>query len=290
MEIAHQIVDDETPIARYISFEKFFHMMAFQEAFWPSLHKLRDASGNQGDPLEGSGSFSDLLSNNGFAAYFDIAMAAWPGGRKEKIEGRLERMREIENETFETPFGLKKRTDYIDVLDHMSTWVDVWCWNKYDHERVDMWRAYGGGPGSVMITSTVGKVKNALSTPRELALAITEVEYVEEIKGSKNINRIFSPLSKKSHVYKSEQELRFLLYDKNSPINSPREARGTKVKLNLHLMITDVVAHYQTSSWMMESINKITNLTLGRDAKKSYIQMEIEHSSIARAMFNKQPS
>lgn len=289
MKVTHQIVDDETPIARYMSFEKFFHLMTFSQAFWPSIYSLRGASGSQGDPLEGTAPEQHLFAKSGLYEALDQAsqnvVAAYRG---KKVDSSI--LTSLLRRKFETPFGEKERKDYVSVLEEISPWIDVWCWNKYDHERVDMWRAYGGGAGSVMITSTVGMVKRSLKVSNDLMLAVAEVEYIEADKEAADFNLKFSPFTQKSHVYSSEKELRFLIYDQSSETSTVRAAPGREVQLDLKSMITNVVAHYQTSDWMMQSINAITKAAIDKDAQESYIKQEIESSRRARSLFLKASS
>jgi len=86
--------------------------------------------------------------------------------------------------------------------------------------------------------------------------------------------------------YKAEEEIRFILHDEKSNIEVERSELGTTLKINMKDIIDDVVAHYHTPSWLMESIDAITMRALDKESRKSSIREEIDALNMARSMLS----
>lgn len=280
-------INDDQIIARYISFEKFVDMMEFSRIFIPSMRTLQNAHGNQGDPLEGTGHPGGLLAKSHIGRILDIAMNA-PGEKRGDGVTYVDADKyahQIPDMIIETLFGNLEKSSFADTLPNMIRWVDIWCWNKFEHERIDMWRAYGGTPGSVMVRSTVGKIKSELHKNTDMCIAAVPVEYISRDAIPTDENK-YSIFSQKSRAYKAEEEIRFILHNEKSDINKERNEPGATIKLNLRNFIDDVVAHYDTPPWLMESINAITMRALDKKPMESSIKIELDNLNTVRSMLS----
>lgn len=267
---------DETKIARYMSFDKFFCLMRFGSAFFPSIKTLRSASGNQGDELEGIWSFYDMVIRNGHARKLDEAMSRWPAfgeanHEKEKIE--------IDSQLIKTPFGEIPEDGYGVAIEKMAAWVDVWCWNRFSGETVDMWRAYASQPGSVMITSTVGDLRASLSIPAGSLLFIEDVVYQTRNKANPDVKDEYTVFLQKSIAYENEKEIRALVLDPKNDFREETQRVGTEVGVNIRQLVKEVVPHYQSPSWMVKAIDDVATTFAGISTSKSSILQEIERVS-----------
>lgn len=265
-----------------MSFDKFFHLMEFRQAFLPSIRTLRSAPGSQGDALEGVWSPYDLFLRNGIAQQLDIVMnQIWPS-IKENLDDEAEEI-SLGPTTVATPFGQSETDSYHSDIHQMAAWIDVWCWNRFDYETVGMWRAYGSQPGSVMIKTTVGALRKSLHIEGNSKLLVEDVLYSDRQGKLSDSKGEYTVFLQKSRAYAYEQEIRVLVLDPNDNFKSETDRFGRSVQVELETLILDVVPHYQTPAWMVEAIDAIVLRTLGRKSSQSSIQREIEAVEVAKS-------
>lgn len=266
---------DNTEIARYMSFEKFFHLMHFQTAFFPSIKTLRSAPGSQGDALEGVWSPFDAMLVDGSSEKLDWLMnEVWP--TVEKRTDETPRRAEPIAKPIKTPFGESMPDDYHADITKMADWIDVWCWNRFSHERIDMWRAYGAQPGSVMIRSTVGALKESLRLPAGVSSLVEDVVYSSRDGKTPRSKGEYSVFLQKSKAYESEVEIRTLLLNPTDDFRLETKRVGQAVGVDISKLVKEIIPHYDSPQWMVDAINAISEQAIGKGASTSSIRKEIE--------------
>lgn len=268
----------DTRVARYMSFEKFFYLMEFGYAFFPNIRGLRNVNGNEGDPLEGRWSPCDLLLRNGGAEILDLAMDyLWPSVEKSE-NSKKDILRK--EDSYQSLFGERPKSGYSKDVERMASWVDIWCWNRFDHERVDMWRAYGAGAGSVMMLSTVDRLKDSLILPVDHEIVLEDVKYVDKSSAIHDIKGNATVFLQKSRAFESEKEVRAILYNPNVDIERETSRTGQAIQVDLSRLVENVVMHYQSPLWMMDAINRISEEAIGKSAMESSIRKEIADATV----------
>lgn len=268
----------DTRLARYMSFEKFFHLMEFGYAFFPSIRALRRLDGNEGDPLEGKWSPCDLLLRNGGAGILDLAMDyLWPSA--EIIEVSKEAAPRVED-CYHSLFGARPKSEYSKDMERMASWVDIWCWNRFDHERVDMWRAYGAGSGSVMVLTSVDRLKESLILPDDHEVILEDIEYVDKSSAIHDVKGCATLFLQKSRAFESEKEVRAILYNPKVKIEKETNRTGQAIQVDLQRLVENVVMHYRSPLWMMDAINRITEEAIGKSSIESSIRKEIADAAV----------
>ena len=167
--------DQNTPIWRYMSFERFRLMIESRRLYVPSANDL-------GDPLEGSVPGGELAVWNDHLAQAQTKEAVSIIDHNRVLTGHAVRQ-----------------------------WRDasyVSCWNLGQHESYTMWRAYAPSADSVVIRSTYAKLRDALPDYVHLG-RVRYVDYrMAKFEGQWNaLNHIMH----KDVFYRHEDEVRAVL-------------------------------------------------------------------------------
>lgn len=105
-------------------------------------------------------------------------------------------------------FTLEKQ--YVGITRMYRETMFVKCWRAAESESMAMWDIYGKGSGVLAIKSTVGRLKEVLSTyPRKVFIG--RVKYVDWSKIAWNLNAL-AMVMRKDRSYEHEQELRAVLW------------------------------------------------------------------------------
>lgn len=271
-------LDRDIEIARYMSFSTFMYMVQFGRAFVPSVANLRGAAGNHGDPTEGRWSPVDEFLRDGRAETLHILMNdIFPIVGRSRISPKEPRQMPTERQ-IPTAFGPRtismQEGDLRALNDKECTWMDAWCWHKFEHEHMGMWRQYGAGDGAVCVTSTIGRLIDAIRLQSGHQSYIGSMVYTNRSHGTDSKHAEFSLYLQKSRAYVYEGEIRALLYDPTSDIDAARGMPGRIVALDLAKLISNVIVHPDSPPWMFELITAVLEQKLGRGASRSSIYLE----------------
>jgi hypothetical protein len=199
--ISRPQIDDETQIVRYVRLSTLLLHLSGQ-AFIPSLLSLRSM-----DNLEGQLAVETALPD--LRSHFDtiIKPFAPPCDLPRTVTGQL-------RETME--FADRSQWWFKELAKRRA----VWCWNLFDGHSNAMWRLYGSR--GVLIHSTIGRVKRALTKAGRFRGLVSPVRYrlpgqlheaVETFKGEQREtwpSWYLRPYLLKQWSYRYEQELRFV--------------------------------------------------------------------------------
>lgn len=253
----------DQPISRYISFTKYLDLLVNRAAFLPSMFSLKNASGTQGDPLEGTWGQLDSFLRGGSAELLDYvvnhSMPRAFSALSDKPQTPLPPRPEL---SVRTPFGKVPISDEIThgkICEAVCLWVDVWCWHLFDHESIGMWRQYGGGEGAVCLISTVGRLADSLSVPDKCELHIEPVDYISRKNEYSKRDDEFALFLQKSRVYRDEREVRLLACERDVDIWSDRLIPGRTVSVDLAKLVQTVLVHPDSPAWVFNLIEKISS-------------------------------
>jgi len=136
------------------------------------------------------------------------------------IDENMDNLLQMDNLQSE-PFSLSKV-----VSDVMNKKIFMNCWCKEDSELIHMWKIYSKENG-IAIATNYETLKTSLDSLEKIYP--TEIRYVN----FKNINILkpntFTPYTLKQEAYKSENELRLLIFDNK---NTDKEVISCKVTFN----------------------------------------------------------
>ncbi len=207
---------DHQVIRRYMSLEKFISLLIKQ-----SLHFSR--SDLLGDPHEGSYTMlNQLLDHHQLSNFCE--------GNHEQVNTAM-----ANNAAFRNRM---KATIYAN------------CWTMQEHESMALWQIYAGNSSGIVIQSTVGNLKQSLSSTPD-ALYISEIKYTdysEDIIGplSDDINavdNVFNAFLHKRHCYDFESELR-VVYTRWENLDHAIEPKlGYFIQTNLNDLINGVFVY-----------------------------------------------
>jgi hypothetical protein len=176
MYVKHSVLvtpDDATPIWRYQDLGKLISMIERQALFFSRVDRL-------GDPYEGARTLGETFARN---------LAAYSVAKKRGTSDReiVERLRE----------DARRRREHVFVN----------CWYMGDHESDAMWRLYCRSGECVAISSTVGRLKSALSgAPQRIFLA--EIKYIDYGLQFLPSDSELQPFVHKRISFQHERELR----------------------------------------------------------------------------------
>lgn len=112
----------------------------------------------------------------------------------------------------------------------------VSCWYCSPHESLALWNLYANGKLGIAIKTTVGKLRDSLSSVEEECY-MGKVDYSPKTYDNEFKQVTLDRLFTKDPVYRSESELRVVLkLDKNKPV----ELRQI-VQVDLHTLVDQIV-------------------------------------------------
>ncbi|WP_096086199.1 DUF2971 domain-containing protein [Agaribacterium haliotis] len=255
----------KTQIQRYMDLSKYMDILENQQLFFCNMNHFEDKLEGASTPLNeffSSGGASELsnLVNNSLVSSFgknlnppDVIEAAQK--RSEKHD------KDKKNQNIKTVFGnigTNKERTYRDILRAQKNWLDVSCWHLPESSRdnMAMWKIYGKSQQSICITTTFGKMLDALNIPDDIAVTVVRVDYIDYenhyFQTSHRLNTFFH----KHLAYKYENEARIIVYPSNQDpmkerTNSPF---GTAIKLVGNSFIDDVRVCPEAPEWFSKLI------------------------------------
>jgi hypothetical protein len=254
------------------------YMLEFSKAFIPSIATLRGAPGNHGDPTEGRWSPVDEFMRDGSAELLDLLVNGILPSARSKGSSKEPRPSPPTERTVLTAFGprtIPLGSDHLRTLNNREcAWMDAWCWHKFEHEHMAMWRQYGAGDGAVCVKSSIGKLVDAISMESGHQGYIGAMVYTDRFSGTESKHEEFSLYLQKSRAYVYEGEIRALMYDPAADIDATRDMPGRIVPLDLEKMISNVIVHPDSPPWMFDLITVVLEKKLGRGASRSSIYLE----------------
>lgn len=233
-------LSDENIIWRYMDFSKFVDLLDSQCLFFSRLSKLR-----KDDPYEGS--YIRLLSS------------------------------------FKKDKSIKKSLKKSDKILPQNVFVS--CWHLSDVESAALWKLYTKRDEGIAIKSTVGKLNSSLCMVSNNTTIIQDVVKYghENVSGRKSINSKSISFSgddavfTKRRSFEHEKELRLVIYSHELTPLVPLYKPGSKVKVNLESMISEIIIGPEARTWIYDLVKRIT--------KKYCFSFKIEKSTLNKLLF-----
>ncbi|BCD99639.1 DUF2971 domain-containing protein [Marinagarivorans cellulosilyticus] len=255
----------ETKIQRYMDLGKFMDILENQQLFFCNINCFEDKLEGASTPLNeffSSGAASALsnFANNTLVSSFGKNL-----NPPEEIEAAKKRseeyVKESENRSVKTVFGEVKLDDnltYRDVVKAQKSWLDVSCWHvpESSQDNMAMWKIYGQSSQSICITTTLGKILDALNLPLDKAVAAVKVNYIDHENHYFQTSHCLNPFIHKHLAYKYENEARIIVYPrKQNPLERrATSAYGTPIKLVGTEFIEEVRVCPEAPEWFCSLI------------------------------------
>lgn len=135
--------------------------------------------------------------------------------------------------------------------------VYINCWHANPHDNMAMWGLYGKSPTSVAITTTVGKLRDALEIPAIGELSIRKVKYTNHWRDPAISIFPYSQIfTYKVKAYAYEKEVRVMLDRTSGPLHRPDTAPGVSVKTPLNKLLRSVVLAPNAPIWFCNLIRE----------------------------------
>jgi hypothetical protein len=133
----------------------------------------------------------------------------------------------------------------------------VSCWSLGAKDNMALWQLYGGGPNSVAITSTLGKLMR-IALEWQTRVLIHKVEYIDHFKSPDMIiGRYTDWLRFKHEAYKYEAEVRIVVPKQDEDWkNNPPELRLPVHDLNA--LLRSVVVAPEAGGWFYELVRDVS--------------------------------
>lgn len=164
---------------------------------------------------------------------------------REFIEDATERLAEMKREDPRN-YGWEEKA-------RLSFFVNCWQLGKY--ESFPMWQAYTNTENSVVIVSTIGNFKRALSQHSEDQIYLGEVDYVDSQSGQISERGQLHLALQKRMEYRHEDEIRGIL-KRHSPKNAENieHPSGVEVKIDLTALVNEVRVSPEASQAAFDQI------------------------------------
>jgi len=137
--------------------------------------------------------------------------------------------------------------------------VYVNCWHRGPDDNMAMWTIYGGSSPSVAITSTVGKLKEALEKA-DLShfVSIQKVSYIRHWRDPKiDINPYSKIFAYKVRAYDYEKELRAIIDRVEEDFDSGKMESGMYVTVSRSQLLRSIVISPEAPIWFRKLIREI---------------------------------
>lgn len=268
---------DDAVISRYMSFASFASTLQTRKLFFNTVSQFEDRN-------EGAATVLDSLAKS-YGPMLDIALNfSWPAAsetpeeRAAKDAKAAEFRADLEKpSTYATPFG-----PYVDhlglkyegVLHKLRNWLDVACWHKSFDESLAMWRIYGRSTEAVCITSTVGRLKEALRLPSDTRCCIAEVRYIDHVRDFFQTGSDFDAVLHKMHAYAFEQEVRAIVWNPSTKFTDDRKTFGRPIDVDLSTLISGIRLSPDSKPWLRELVESMLT--------DKGLSMTVEGSSLDR--------
>ena len=224
----HSIFQSPLPDAilwRYMDFTKFVSMLQKQALFFARADKL-------GDPFEGS--FSKANKKLRPVVYDNL-----------KID-------------------IQRFDKFYEQLKEYRRFMLINCWHKSPHESEAMWKLYAREQDGIVIKTDFNSLKTNFEC--DTIIFIGEVDYVDYNTHFINEGNTFGPYLCKRESFKHEQEVRAIVDVSFAHTSSEYKnikddlIGGVYYKVNLSLLIKEVIVAPFAPDWFFELVKEIVDL------------------------------
>lgn len=150
--------------------------------------------------------------------------------------------------------------------------VFVNCWHASGNDSMAMWGLYGRSSESVAVTTTVGKLRDAIKDAKlNHEIYLTKVEYV---KHWRDPSLVFKPYSNvfayKTVAYEYEKEVRVIIDCFHEEVDHPA---GMSFGIDLNTLLRSIVLSPEAPRWFIDLVKGVT--------KKYGISVPVRRSMLA---------
>ena len=184
----------------------------------------------------------------------------------------------IDNSFDEFPNYIEMRQQFRESLSSFRKTTFVNCWHMAENESEYMWRNYCPNGKGILIRTCYNKMKNSFYDMGVGPVFIFPVVYADSLNEERALLNGIEILRYKRPHYKDEKEFRIMLQyleyhreldAENFVINVPE--RGYKQKVNLRILIDEVIISSQFSLIDKLRIKLLTKLALNKKVQISKI-------------------
>ena len=148
---------------------------------------------------------------------------------------------------------------FLRNLKHSRSLTLANCWHWNANENISMWDRFGRD--GIALRTTFDRLAKSFTSPGPIYIG--RVEYIDYKKDNFSTESVFYQCLHKRMEFKDEQEVRALSYLLNdgplrwvqiTPELVPPFETGEERGVNIHTLISEVVAHPNTSEEFLESV------------------------------------
>ena len=147
---------------------------------------------------------------------------------------------------------------YEEFKQRLRERIYVNCWHRGPDDNMAMWTIYGGSSPSVAITTTVGKLKQALSdADLPHFVSIRKVSYIRHWKDPEiDIKPYSNIFAYKVRAYDYEKEVRAIIDRLEEDIDDEMEP-GMYVTISRNQLLRSIVVSPEAPVWFKKMIKEI---------------------------------
>lgn len=245
----------ECVVWRYMDFTKFVYMLECKSLFFTSIKNLDDKY--EGMPTRIASGLIGLIPD--------------------------ENMRNMHIEA-------------LGLMPQLTKIIYVNCWTKSNNEIATMWKSYANTSYSLAIKSTFGRIQKSFTENKRGRLFGSLIKYKDYDGDYFEFGSLFNCVTHKRKEFESESEFRVMyeypwdvLYPDTTQSRSdqPKELdlkrlnnmpRGLDLKVNLDLLITEVVLGPNTKPWFEDLVRLLLKKhSLNKKISNSRIDADPRH-------------
>jgi hypothetical protein len=151
------------------------------------------------------------------------------------------------------------------------------CWHNSRDDSMAMWKIYGKSPCAVALTTTVGRLKEALeSQGLSFQLGIERVEYVKHWRDPKlDINPYSRVFTYKTTAYSFEKEVRVILDRSIGDFAEPVSETGIAVPVSIPKLLRSLVISPEAPNWFRRLVDLMASrYGIEADVRQSKLSSE----------------
>lgn len=224
--------NNDIKVWRYMNFTKFISMLETSNLFFNRADSFDD-------PFEGSFTKFNFL-------------------------GRVSKYKDLHIK--DLAMSMQPNVSYNQFSDDWQKYIAVNCWHANQKESVAMWDLYTKNNEGIAIQSTYSKLSSSIDQDNNFYMGLVQyVDYETADIDADPMNRFFHKLESYAH----EKEVRLLI--KKLPPDIPRSLingrewpfeetinGGINVKVDLDILIEQIVVNPNAPAWFYDLVNKIT--------------------------------
>lgn len=164
---------------------------------------------------------------------------------------------------------------YEEFKQELRQRVFVNCWHRSRDDSAAMWALYGKSECSVALTTTVGRLANALEEQRlSHDLALERVEYIKHWRDPElDITPYARVFAYKTKAYEHEKEMRVLLDRSLGGFDTEVKDVGIAIKVNPATLLRSIVIAPEAPAWFDALVKKA--------AKRYGLVVDIRNSKLS---------